>query len=450
VAGAVVELTAKPEKNWEFVKWKGDVSSTDNPIQVTVKKPKTVTAVFKQELINKSDLARIIKTLSADKMMGRDALSPDIWKAINFISSEFADIGLQPIDGQNDYLQQFPLYLVKTTKMSVTVDGKVLSEDKYFTDGRDDKDINWTQDEVLVKEIKKGENFLWKFSEYTNLDKETVVFVDASHADDFSNFQKRFSIPLTRTRFQLKPVFAETVFILGSKPKEFNITLKKKVEVVELANIAGKIEGRRKDEVVLFSAHYDHIGIVEPVRGDSIANGANDNASGTAAVIELAEYFSHQGKPERTLMFVAFTAEEIGMFGSGYFVNHFKVDDITAMINIEMLGKLNVRGANTAWITGFDESSLGTIMQENSKDIDFTFFACPYPYFYRSDNGVFAAKGVPAHTVGTTPDADPDYHRVSDEFSTLNLDHITNIVQAIAHSAKGIISGEDTPARITR
>ena len=119
-----------------------------------------------------------------------------------------------------------------------------------------------------------------------------------------------------------------------------------------LANVVGVIPGRRADEIVLFSGHYDHIGIVNPVDGDSIANGANDDASGTAAVIELARYFQAKGRPERTLLFAAFTAEESGGYGSRHFSEQVDPDRIVAMFNIEMIGKPAVAGANTAWITG--------------------------------------------------------------------------------------------------
>ncbi|HBX64765.1 MAG TPA: hypothetical protein DEG32_00875, partial [Balneolaceae bacterium] len=96
----------------------------------------------------------------------------------------------------------------------------------------------------------------------------------------------------------------------------FDIQIKNNVTPIDLYNVAGKIEGERDDEIVLISAHYDHIGVVSPVDEDSVANGANDNASGVSAVIELARYFKEMPKPERTIYFVTFTAEEVGGYGS--------------------------------------------------------------------------------------------------------------------------------------
>ena len=106
-----------------------------------------------------------------------------------------------------------------------------------------------------------------------------------------------------------------------------------------LMNVVGMIPGRRSDEFVLFSAHYDHIGIRQELDGDSIANGANDDASGTTAVVTLARYFAERGTPERTLLFAAFTAEESGGYGSQYCSTQPAPDQIVAMFNISMNGK---------------------------------------------------------------------------------------------------------------
>jgi len=230
-------------------------------------------------------------------------------------------------------------------------------------------------------------------------------------------------------------------------------------EPYPMANVVGMIEGNRTDEFVLFSAHYDHIGI-RPVpedaiadgTQDTIANGANDDASGTTAVIELARYFKRQPKPERTLLFAAFTAEESGGYGARHFSEQLDPDQIVAMFNIEMIGKPAVSGPNTAWITGYDRSSFGQILTDAVEGTVYEFYADPYPeqnLFFRSDNATLARLGVPAHSISTTPiDVDPDYHQVSDEVDTLDLEHMTNTIRAIAMAGATIISGEATPTRV--
>lgn len=222
-----------------------------------------------------------------------------------------------------------------------------------------------------------------------------------------------------------------------------------------MANVAGMIPGKTKpDEFVVFSGHYDHIGIEAPVNGDSIANGADDDASGTTAVIELARYFNKTKNNARTLIFVAFTAEEVGGYGSRYFSEQLNPDKVMAMFNIEMIGKPSKWGQNFAFITGYERSDFGEILQKNLKGTQFEFRPDPYPQqnlFYRSDNATLARLGVPAHTISTDEiDIDKFYHTIDDEIETLDMKNITATVKAIALSSKSIVAGVDTPKRIDK
>lgn len=234
--------------------------------------------------------------------------------------------------------------------------------------------------------------------------------------------------------------------------QNYEVNVKNEIEEIELFNVAGMIKGEREDEILLISAHYDHIGVVSPVNKDSVVNGANDNASGVAGMIELARYFGSREQPTRTIYFVGFTAEETGGYGSRYFSQQVDPDEIVAMVNIEMIGKPAVEEPNTAWITGFERSDFGEIFRESVTDDSFVFYPDPYPnqnLFFRSDNATLARLGVPAHSISTTPiDVDQDYHRVTDEFNTLNISHTTNTIKAISKAAELIASGEKTPTRI--
>jgi Zn-dependent M28 family amino/carboxypeptidase len=224
---------------------------------------------------------------------------------------------------------------------------------------------------------------------------------------------------------------------------------------IKMNNVVGMIEGSsRPDEIVVFSAHYDHIGIRQSFDTDSIANGADDDASGTTAVIALASYFKKMKKNNRTLIFVAFTAEEVGGFGSQHFSKQLDPNKVVAMFNIEMIGKPSKWGQNSAFITGFDLTDFGAILQKNLVGSPFQFKPDPYPeqnLFYRSDNATLAELGVPAHTISTDEiDIDKFYHTVDDEIETLNISNITSTIRAIALSAQSIVSGADTPKRIAR
>lgn len=217
-------------------------------------------------------------------------------------------------------------------------------------------------------------------------------------------------------------------------------------------NVIGILPGKSKpDEFVIFSAHYDHIGVAKNGK-DKIYNGANDDASGTTAVIALAKYFKELNQNERTIIFVAFTGEEVGGFGSKYFSENMDANKVIAMFNIEMIGTESKWGKNSAYITGFEKSNFGAILQKNLISSNFTFNPDPYPsqqLFYRSDNARLAALGVPAHTISTSKmDVEPNYHKLSDEVSTLDLDNMTEIIKSIALSSQTIVNGEDTPTRV--
>ena len=222
-----------------------------------------------------------------------------------------------------------------------------------------------------------------------------------------------------------------------------------------LVNVVGVIPGKTKpEEFVVFSAHYDHLGkfLAKPMAGDSIANGADDDASGTTAVIELANYFKKVNDNDRTLIFVAFVGEELGGYGAKYFSKQLNPDKVVAMFNIEMIGKASKFGTNSAFITGYERSDFGPILQKSLKGTKFTFYPDPYPeqnLFFRSDNATLARLGVPAHTISTDQiDIDKLYHTVKDEFSSLDVGNITATIKAIALSSRGIVSGKDTPTRV--
>jgi len=225
---------------------------------------------------------------------------------------------------------------------------------------------------------------------------------------------------------------------------------------MDLFNVIGVLPGKSSpEEFVVISAHYDHLGIVNKdraVSGDSIANGADDDASGTSAIMALARYWKDRGDNARSIVFVAFTAEEKGLIGSTYFGQTIDPAKVVAGINIEMIGKPSTFGPNTAWLTGFDRSDFGTIIQKNLIGTEYKLYPDPYPdfrLFFRSDNASLARLGVPAHTFSSGPiDQDPYYHTVDDEVETLDMQLITNTVRAVALGTESIIMGIDTPSRI--
>ena len=234
--------------------------------------------------------------------------------------------------------------------------------------------------------------------------------------------------------------------------KHINSRSEKKEEL-DLFNIIGLLKGTSlKEEFVIISAHYDHLGQIKGGKGDLVFNGANDNATGVAAMIMLAEYFKKAKINKRSILFVAFTAEEMGLIGSNYFGKTISAESIIAGVNIEMIGKESPFGPKTAWLTGFKRSTFGEIIQKNLSSSEYRLYPDPYKdfrLFFRSDNASLARLGVPAHTFSTSPmDKDLDYHQLSDEVETLDVKIITDTIKAISVGIKSIVNGDDKPSRV--
>ncbi|WP_183567930.1 M20/M25/M40 family metallo-hydrolase [Mucilaginibacter sp. SP1R1] len=405
-------------------------------------------------LINQDDVTRIIKTLSADDMQGRATFTPGIEKAATFIENEYTEIGLKPLAGNTGYRQNFSMIHTSPISTLVSINNTPLSAENICIAAG--KSFNWSNDnDVVVAKIDTQKSFQSAYRQYMTSGKKTLLFISPK----FKSNYKRLHDYINRgsTAFSEINNPQQIVLILGTvdSVKSFEVKYESKSEQLPLFNVAGIIPGKSKpDEYVVFSGHYDHLGILKAMKGDSIANGADDDASGTTAVIALAKYHKKLDNNARTLIFVAFTAEEIGEFGSQYFATQVNPDKVVAMFNIEMIGKASKFGKNSAFITGFDRSNFGTILQQNLQGTVFKFHPDPYPeqdLFYRSDNASLAEKGVPAHTISTDQiDIDKLYHTVKDEFSTLDVSNITSTIRAIALSSRSIVSGKDTPTRVPK
>jgi hypothetical protein len=403
-------------------------------------------------LVKQDNVERIIRTLAADEMQGRGTFTPGIEKAAQFIGNEFKQIGLKPFNDAQDFRQEFRMNRIKPGLQEVTVNGQRLATSSIMCI-TENSSVNWSESSgIKVISIKAGERFFDQYRAISKADESALVLVDASHADAF---KRLYEYNIRGKVVQEAKEGSAKVFLLGvNEAASFSVKLINSIEKLTLANVVGVLPGKSKQrELVVFGAHYDHLGIVKG-KTDSIANGADDDASGVTAVISLARYYKKLNNNERTLVFVAFTAEEIGGFGSRYFSEQLNPDDVVAMFNIEMIGKESKFGKNSAFITGYEKSDFGEILQRNLAGSAFSFHPDPYPsqnLFYRSDNATLAALGVPAHTISTDQiDIDKFYHTVADEFSTLDVNNITATIKAIALSSRTIVSGKDSPKRIPK
>lgn len=395
--------------------------------------------------INVSEVERIEKTLSGDDMRGRKAFSPDIEKAADFIAAEFKQAGLQTLNNAANYRQEFSMVNLRDVKTTMTVNGQPF-KDMVLVTSQPTIAINQSSGFDKVS-IKAGANLFNKASEYVHDHRNLVVVVDTS-------FSKMFPRLAGFNRNVFKSSYSTLFILTATDPANFEVSqTAAAVNESKLANIVGVLPGKSKPgEFVIFSGHYDHLGIGKADKGDSIYNGANDDAAGTTAVIMLAKYFKAMGTNERTLVFAAFTAEEAGGFGSQYFSRQMDPAKVMAMFNIEMIGTESKWGKNSAYITGYEKTDMGKILEKNLAGTGFTFYPDPYTQeqlFYRSDNATLARQGVPAHTISTSKmDNEPNYHKASDEIGTLDLPNMAMIIQAIAKSSASIVSGKDSPTRV--
>ena len=401
------------------------------------------------KLINSKDVLRIETFLAADELRGRRPGTPEIDEAADFIANEFKKVGLKNMDGLKDYKQSFTNIRSRFLNAVATVDADKIDENNIIAITTDSLlKINETSGYKKVV-IGNTDNLLQSAEEIINAKSNQLVLVNSFFINDFKKL-RRYKRESVKTDFSV-------VFVLTNNvANKYDIEIKNKITSTNYSNVVAVLPGKsRKNEIVVFSGHYDHLGVGKPnAVGDSIYNGANDDAAGTTAVITLANYFAKLKNNERTLIFVAFTAEETGGYGSQYFSKQLDADKVVAMFNLEMIGTESKWGKNSAYITGYEKSDFGKILQNNLSGSAFHFEPDPYPkenLFYRSDNATLAALGVPAHTISTSKmDNEPTYHKQSDDITSIDINNMTEIIKAIALSSKTIISGKDTPSRVEK
>lgn len=224
-------------------------------------------------------------------------------------------------------------------------------------------------------------------------------------------------------------------------------------------NIVGVVEGNDpdlKDEFILIGAHYDHIGTIKPENGDYIANGANDNASGTTSVLEMARYFGTNKTNKRTLIFALFSAEEKGLLGSKHLAQKLKEQDLNlyTMLNFEMTG-VPLQGKDYfVYITGYDMSNLAEVSNKYAKEnlVGFLPTAKEFNLYQRSDNYPFHEEfGVPSHTFCTFDFTNFNhYHKVGDENSLMDFGHMATLVNKAIPVIEGIANAPSQEIRLTK
>ncbi|RMF66200.1 MAG: M28 family peptidase, partial [Calditrichaeota bacterium] len=241
-----------------------------------------------------------------------------------------------------------------------------------------------------------------------------------------------------------------------NKKVEYRIDFENKT--IEDRNVVGFLEGSDpglKSQIIVFTAHYDHIGVGTPVNGDSTYNGAADNASGVSGLLELADAFSSlPNPPRRSLLFLAVTAEEKGLLGSEYYVEHplFPLEQTVADFNLDMIGIGDTTGIV---VYGIDRTTLGEEIRKAAARVGLKILPDEMPeqrIFYRSDHFNFAKHGIPVAFTGFGlrrawfDEFEKFYHQPSDDRTLpFNYHYMKKHMQALFLAALAVADADEPP-----
>lgn len=408
-----------------------------------------------------------VRWLAHDDRMGRDTPSPELEATADWIGERFAAAGLEQVV-PDSWFHRYTLPGVRLDSRAIAVVVK--------------RPAGAGGDLELVPDVDVR---LWRIGDSSaGIDEQATValaedprtarLLDAAAgrrpvllevAEDHPYWQRAAGVrdELGTRRAAAKPMFLVRKGALPQKEAKDGkvgdgdaaMTLTWSTAAAEpvelpLRNVVAMRRGTtRPDEIVLVSAHYDHIGIGAPVDGDRIRNGADDDASGTTAVLLLAEAFAAQPAPARSVVFVCFSGEEKGLRGSRAFAQAppFPLERIVANCNIEMIGRPEDGKRHKAWVTGVELSDFAALIAPAlaKEDVELVDFAMARQLFTASDNASLAAHGIVAHSI-SAGSLHRDYHQPGDEVDKLDLPHMTTIIRALKAAVWALADSDARPA----
>jgi aminopeptidase YwaD len=415
--------------------------------------------------------------LASDVMHGRGSATRDEEITATYVASEFMGYGLKPAPGMSGYIQSAEVVSPELDGHAVLTGGDVrLNEAADF-------DLLVSTGEsvsgpvvkvsaanagaaqgmrgavVLLTDVPAGKSTMSAVQELRRSGAVMVIMPeDASTDGRFTMFGGK-----TRVRIHLKDageqragmtlVAVKPAMMAGLEKLGEHAVVSLEVHDVpqqttrKTFNAIGYLEGTDpKSGTILLTAHLDHLGVGKPVNGDAIFNGANDDASGTTAVMELAHALAAGPKLKRNVLFVCYGSEEAGELGSTYFGEHPPVPlkDLVANLEFEMIGAQDPKmPKGVLLLTGWDRSNLGPTLKAHGALLG----PDPYPeehFFERSDNYALALKGVVAHTAagwGTVP----TYHQPDDDLAHLDLPFMTAAIQSLVGPMEWLADSDFKP-----
>jgi hypothetical protein len=398
--------------------------------------------VAQRARVTEADVRSHMSMLASDALRGRGSGTRDELVAATYVASQLLRWGIEPVSGAADLIDT-----IETDRVELLAPPTLHTGSLAFSHGR----------EMLVRAIGAASvsGPLVRFVPGVAVPAGAVVLVAGPDLPSSEILASAAAVleaetPELRTGWQ-EAVAATRATTAEGRPWRVVLDAPAFLAMARVANgatvhlgatfrpiltwnVVGQIPGSdraRASEVVLLSAHLDHVG----VRGsgsDTIYNGADDNASGVTAVLELARALAEGPPPRRTVMVALFGSEETGGAGSRAFVEHPPVplERIVANLQFEMIGRPDPAvDAGTLWLTGFERSTLGAELARRGARL----VADPHPdqqFFYRSDNIRLAYRGVVAHTVSSFG-LHEEYHTPADDLSRIDVAHMTRAIQSM-------------------
>lgn len=398
--------------------------------------------------------------LAADERAGRDTGSPELEQAAEWLAQRFAKAGLAQVQ-EGSWRHEFTMdgWRLDSREIQVTLT-RTIGKDVETVVLKPDVDVR----QATVADALSGDEectvarhddpVLQRLLTANSARRPVVCEVDTGHP---RWVQAAGSHRVLGGRRQAaRPLFLVRAGVLPKPAAEVDALWKitwsapaaEKADVPQ-HNVLAMLPGTdKKDEFVVVSAHYDHIGIGRAVDGDAIHNGADDDATGTTAVVLLAEAMAKMPPPRRSVLFVCFAAEERGLLGSAGFCARPPVplDKVVANLNLEMLGRPEAGKVGKAWITGADLSDFAAIAAAALPrgGVELVEFPMAAQLFAASDNFSFVKHGVVAHSL-SAGSLHPDYHRPSDEVAKLDIAHMTVVVRACLEFTLELANRDQAP-----
>lgn len=405
----------------------------------------TLRGQIRNDTIDEAETKRLLTWLAADERKGRVNYTVEQNQAAAFIADYFRQCGLQPFSAEQGYVHAFATE-ERSVPNPVQVhdllwNGKRLFSDQYFCNNPLPMDREDVLSEYTLVRMDSPET-IDSLETHISPDKPLLLWWSRERS------LEGLDIDTLRALAMLNP---QPVLMVADPRPPTSVRLLGNRDYIGsvLHNVVAVLPGRsRKKEAVIFSAHYDHIERDERNGLRGLYNGANDNASGVTAVLQLARYYAMRGPQERTLMFICFAGEELGLLGSSILAEKISASKVAAMVNIEMIGQHQSVGKNAFFVTGQEKSNLKHILSENLGGTGFRVLPDPGygdRLFERSDNLPFFNKGIVAHSLMCSDDSDPCYHRPCDDAKRVDIGNMTRVIRAIARGMESTVQGLDTP-----